>query len=54
MIDLTGFRTGGNEIASSIIPSNRCGQKLTLGWTAAGLSWLQQNAQKGCQQGRSE
>ena len=53
MVDSTDFCTGGNENAASIIPSDRCGQKLELGWTAAGLlPW--QAAQKGRQQGRSE
>ena len=46
MIDLIGFRTRGNENAASIIPSNRCGQKLEFGWTAAELLSLQA-AQKG-------
>jgi hypothetical protein len=53
MVDSTDFPTGGNENAASIIPSNRCGKKLKLGWTAAGLL-SQQAAQKGRQQGRSE
>ena len=31
MIDLTGFRTRGNENAALIIQNDRCGQKLKLG-----------------------
>jgi hypothetical protein len=47
-IDSIGFRARGNENAASIIQSNRCGQKLTLGWTAARLL-SRQAAQKGSQ-----